>query len=80
MQAQFLEHKGIELIMSADVDTAYLRKVQFDALRWQMARLNPVVYGERANETHIATVTNNYLVLDTARLKELQDWRKEALQ
>lgn len=79
MQAHYLEHKGIDLIMSATPETAYLAKVQFDALKWQMARLNPKVYSDKPADINVSTTVHNHMHSQEELLK-LQERKRLAME
>lgn len=77
------EHLAEEILAIADGDSEDVMRdrLRVDTRKWIAAHLKPSIYGERANETHVSTtVTNNFVVLDVARQKELQEWRREALE
>ncbi len=79
MQAHYQEHRAIKLVMNATPETAHLAKVQFDALKWQMARLNPKVYGERPPEVQNSVSIHNHLHISEDQLKTIQAERSRFL-
>lgn len=80
MQAHYQEHRAIKLVMDATPETAHLAKVQFDALKWQMARLNPKVYGDKPAEVNVSNAVHNHLHITQDMLTKLQDRRAQLLE
>jgi hypothetical protein len=62
-----------------DRDTAAAAKVRVDARKWIAAKLLPKKWGEKAAETHVNTVTNNFVVYSPERLREWQERKAAAL-
>lgn len=81
LQACYKEHQAVQIAMSATPETAQVARLQYDALRWQMSKLHPKVYGEKPAETHVSTsITNNAFIVTADQQRELQERRLEALK
>jgi len=68
----------MELIDSVTPANAQAVKVQIDALKWFMSKLDGASYGDRPDEVHVNTTVNN-TILTPEKLKELQERKQKAL-
>jgi hypothetical protein len=79
IQAELLAEECLEIADNANPINAQVARLQVDTRKWWAGKMHPR-YADRANETHVTTVTNNNLILlDESRLRELQERRQKQL-
>ena len=83
VREQRLFDQIIEIADSAGTaEDAQIAKVQIDARKWALSKMNPKKYAENNKpEVHVSTeITNNLPIVTVERQRELQERRARALR
>jgi len=83
VREQRLFDEIIEIADSAGTaEDAQIAKVQIDARKWALSKMNPKKYAENNKpEVHVSTeITNNLPIVTVERQRELQERRAKALR
>lgn len=80
LRAHWAAERTLDVAENATPETVAVDRLKVDVYRWHASKLDTQAYGEKVAETHISTTTNNFVVLTSAKLQELQGRKAMALR
>ncbi len=79
LQAYRKEHEAMHEVKQATIENVQVARLRYDALKWQMGKLNPKVYGDKTGDINNSVVVNNISIMSEEKRKEIQARCREAL-